>query len=293
MKWLYDICEITKQGYRQGINRESLKKPCTSESSVIKLAKAVRKLHLPGSGARPIYQFIRSHPEYDHQLQGWGKHRFEKLCLGHGLRVVSRRYVPKTTVRGDYIYPNLIEGMTIYDVNIIWVSDICYIYGNGKNLIGYATSVIDLYSRHLLGLRFSRTMQASDTIIPAIKQTFETRNKPRYAQTFFHSDGGKQYIAKGFKDLIHPKGISSSMARNCYENPFAESFNDVLKNHMIYDIKIGSFSTLKKQEKFIKKVYNYNKTHSGIGGTTPISFELAMNKVKPEDRKGLEIKIIN
>ena len=88
------------------------------------------------------------------------------------MRVFKARFKPKTTIRGEYVFPNKIQGIEINDINRIWVSDISYIFSSKGNLIGYATSLIDLYSRILLGLNFPQTMTAEDTSIAVLKQAF-------------------------------------------------------------------------------------------------------------------------
>jgi len=187
---------------------------------------------------------------------------------------------------------NLIEGMVITDINLIWVSDICYIFGDNGKLVGYATSLIDLYSRMLLGLHFSTTMRAIDTSVAVLKQALKTRPKSSIINTIFHSDGGKQYIYKPFLNMLGPN-IQSSMAENCYENPHAESFNDTLKNHILLEFDINSFSQLKKREKFIKYSYNNYKVHTSIERFTPVEYEQHIKNLKPCQRTKLEIKIID
>ena len=290
---LYDIANLSRQAHSQKKKRSLKVKPQTDEQQVLRLAKQIRKEHLPGAGARPIYKFIRAHDDYNDQVIGWSKHSFERLCLDNGMGVITKKYIPKTTVHGTFAFDNKIEGLRITDINKVWVSDICYIFGCLGKLIGYATCLIDLYSRFLLGLVFSRTMKAKDTVIPLIRQAYAIRQIPRYEETYFHSDAGKQYIAADFIELLRQKNIASSMARSCYENPFAESFNDVLKNHLLYDINLKSFNALKRLEKFIKHTYNHNKTHSGIDGMTPAAFELKLPGISLSKRAELEIKMID
>lgn len=293
MKWIYASAGLTRQAFHKWINTPKGDSQKTNPKQVLGLALKVRKLYLPGVGARKIYKFIRSNSEYDKQLVGWGKHSFEKLCLENNLGMKLQRYIPKTTIHGAFRFGNKIEGMVIFDINKIWVSDICYIFGVFGNLIGYATSLIDLYSRRLLGLRFSKSMRADDTIIPALKQAYIIRPKEQYQLNYFHSDGGKQYIAIAFTKLLAKRNIISSMARSCYENPFAESFNDILKNHMLSEFELENFLALKRKEKFLKHVYNNNKTHSGIGDLTPCEFEKKIKSTSLNQRIGLKIKTID
>jgi len=292
MEQLYNAAGLTRQAFHKWLIPTTRQIERTPVKLVLELAHYVRKTYLPGSSAREVYAFIRKRKELSPRLIGWGKHTFENLCLSNGLRIISARFRPKTTVRGDYVFPNRIEGMTITDINLIWVSDICYIFNNSGKLIGYATSLIDLYSRLLLGLQFSKTMRAIDTSVAVLKQAFKYRDKSSLINTIFHSDGGKQYIYKPFLKSLGTANIQSSMAENCYENPHAESFNDTLKNHILLQFDINSFSQLKKQEKFIKHSYNNYKVHTGIQRFTPIEYEQHIKVLKPFQRTKLEIKII-
>lgn len=293
MKWVFEIAGLTRQAHSAWLNKAIVIKSETDPEQVIALAKKVRKYHLPGAGARQLYKFIRSDEQFNSQLVGWSKHRFEQLCFNNGFRVMASKYIPKTTVHGTFLFDNKIEGKTIFDINRIWVSDISYIFGSEGKLIGYATSLIDLYSRFLLALIFSKTMKAKHTVMPLIKQAFKIRSYQSYPNAYFHSDGGKQYIFSGFLKRLQDKNIQSSMARNCYENPFAEAFNDTLKNHIMHDMKLKSFSALKKQEALIKYSYNNNKTHTGINNLTPADFEYKLNSISLDKRVGLLIKQIH
>jgi len=292
MEDLYLSAGISRQAYSKWVNLPE-SKPISGDKQVVNLAKSVRKKYLPGSGVRSVYKYIRAIPELDSQLVGLGKHKFEQICHHHGLRIKAKQYIPKTTVHGGFKFLNKIESLIIHDINKIFVSDICYIFGAEGARIGFATAIIDIYSRYLLGLVFSKTMKSSDTVIPALKQTFAKRKIEEFDDTFFHSDPGRQYIQSGFIEMLRGKNIDSSMSRSCYENPFAEAFNDTLKNHMLIEYEFTNFKQLKRKEKFIKYVYNNNKIHTSIGGITPAEYELNLASIEMKDRIGLEIKTID
>lgn len=223
-------------------------------------------------------------------LIGWGKHRFEAVCLKNGFGIEHRRFVPKTTIKGDFVFPNHIEGMEIRDIDRVWISDICYLYGVQGKLLGYATSLIDQYSRLLLGLSFSQTMRADETSCEVLRQGLLVRKKDIFNGLFFHSDGGKQYIQSMFVAELRSRKIESSMAKNCYQNAFAEAFNDILKNHLLYDADFNSFPQLKKQEVFIKHCYNQNRPHGSLNNLTPVEFEHILLSLQPCQRTLLKIK---
>ena len=293
MEVLFDAAHISRQAFHRWQRPTPRQLARTPEYCVVDMAKNVRKCFLPGSSAREVYFYIRNkHPEFNDMLLGWGKHAFEALCLNNGLRVEHRRFVPKTTIRGDFMFPNRIEGLGIIDINQVWVSDICYLYGTSGTLLGYATSLTDLYSRKLLGLSFSQTMHACVTSQEVLRQAYQEQNKDKLTGLLFHSDGGKQYIEAKFVAALRDKGIQSSMAESCYQNAFAEAFNDILKNHMLYDVNINSFSQLKKQESFIKNCYNNNRPHNSINRLTPVEFEQHILTLQPCQRTTLKIKVI-
>jgi transposase InsO family protein len=287
------VAETTRQAYHQWLQVSTYQSARTPAKLVLEMARQIRKKFLPGSSAREVYFYIRDkHEQYNFLLLGWGKHAFEALCLVNGMRIVTKKFVPKTTIRGDFVFQNRIEGLTIRDINHVWVSDICYLFGTNGALVGYATSLIDLYSRRLLGLSFSQTMQARVTSQEVLKQAFEVRADAKFNNLFFHSDGGKQYIETTFLASLKKKNIQSSMAASCYENAFAEAFNDILKNHMLFDLNFNSFHQLKKKEGFIKDCYNFNRRHNNIQKRTPCEFEQLILTLQPCQRTELIIKVI-
>ncbi len=293
MEALYQSAGLSRQAFHSWLRPSDRQETRMPEHLVVEMARQVRKVFLPGSSAREVYFYIRNkHQTYDLMLSGWGKHAFEALCLNNGLRIETRRFVPKTTVRGDYVFPNLIEGRHISDINQIWASDICYLYGTNGQLVGYATSLLDLYSRRLLGLSFSQTMHAVVTSQEVLRQAFRERASTKFTELIFHSDGGKQYIEGKFVAALRHRNVQSSMAESCYENAFAESFNDILKNHMLFDLDINSFAQLKKYESFIKYCYNQNRRHNSSHKMTPLEFENHILTLQPCQRTSLEIKVI-
>jgi len=292
MEALYKAAGTTRQAIHQWINPSPSQSARTPEHLVLELALSIRKKYLPGSGARELYSFIRKHQEYSQLLKGWGKHQFEQLCLENGFRVIFKRWIPKTTQRGDFVFPNLIEGKEIREINRIWVSEISYIYSDDGKLIGYSTSLIDVYSRLLLGLNFSVSMRACETSIAVVQQALKIRKIKQFQNLIFHSDGGKQYIEKQLLNTFKNCKIQSSMASHCLENAFAEAFNDTLKNHILPEFKANSFEQLKKYQNFIKKAYNQYKVHTGIDRFTPMEYENHIQTLKICQRTIVKIKEI-
>lgn len=293
MEGLYEAAQVSRQSFHQWKQPSLSEMERPSQQEVVEIARLVRKKYLPGAGARMIYDYIRQRlPEYSMRLKRCGKHIFEAFCLEGGMRVTARKFIPKTTEHGEFSFPNLIEGVVVWDIDCIWVCDITYVFGTDGKLIAYATSLIDIYSRRLLGLSFSQTMHAAVTSSEVIRQALKVRKKAKFDQLIFHSDGGKQFIEKNFLNTIRKAEILSSMARNCLENGFSEAFNDTLKNHMAHDFNFNSFLQFKKNENFFKDCYNFNKPHSALNKMTPVAYEQHILNLNICQRTKLTIKVI-
>lgn len=273
MATFFELSGVSRQGFHAARRPTAREASRTPPDEVLSLAGEVGRTFLPGASSRLIYGFIRSRPDLCGRLKGWGRDVFEEICLEKGFRVESRRFVPKTTQRGAYMFPNLVEGLSVRGTDRVWVSDISYLYGWDGRLVGYSTSLIDVYSRVLLGLSFSQTMHAAVTSQEVLRQAFQYRGRTDFPGLIFHSDGGKQYIAGEFLDMLRDGHVRSSMAENCYANAHAESFNDILKNHILPGLPFNSFVQLKKNQPVVMRSYNEFRPHGGLGKMTPLQFE--------------------
>lgn len=81
--------------------------------------------------------------------------------------------------------------------NTVWVSDISYIPTNEGWL--YLASVVDLYSKDVVGLAMNSTM-TKELVIQALKQAIG-RERPSKG-LIHHSDRGVQYAGHAYQDLL-------------------------------------------------------------------------------------------
>ena len=238
-----------------------------------------RKIH-PRMGAKVLYDQL--HPE------GIGRVRYEKLLMENGFRLKRLKNYFKTTDSEWVHYKNLIANTTLNAINQVWVSDITY-YQLGENIC-YITTVMDLYSRRILGYSVSERMFAEESSIRSLRMALKERGIEFYDYLIHHSDRGSQYRSKEYVELLKSKGIKVSMCKNVYDNPHMERLNGTLKNDYLIPMGVDSFKEIKKILPIIIKRYNNQRPHSSLEKLTPICFEQYVSTVSLVNRPKTKIK---
>jgi len=105
--------------------------------------------------------------------------------------------------------------------NQYWVGDITYV-PTGEGWL-YLSTVIDLYSRKVVGWSMSNNMKAelvNNALLMALWQ-----RKPLKG-LIWHTDRGSQYASDSHRVIIKQHHIIQSMSRkgDCWDNAVAESF---------------------------------------------------------------------
>lgn len=170
------------------------------------------------------------------------------------------------------VAPNLLQqDFTATMPNQKWVSDITYLWTDEGWL--YLATVIDLYSRRVVGWSMSERMTAQ-LVCDALQMALWRRGRPR--DVIVHSDRGSQYCSARYQALITKHGLLCSMSGkgNCYDNACAESFFHTLKVEAIH----GEHFATRKQMKqivfeYIEVDYNRVRRHSANDYISPEAFE--------------------
>lgn len=155
-----------------------------------------------------------------------------------------------------------------------YVGDITYIPTSEGWL--YLATVIDLYSRRIVGWSMDDSMKVS-LVNNALKMALISRKPPK--GLIWHTDRGSQYASYSHKDLLEHHGIVQSMSRkgNCWDNAVAESFFHTLKTeliyHEIYETKAQANQSIFE---YIEVYYNRERMHSSNNNLSPVEFEEKM-----------------
>ena len=171
------------------------------------------------------------------------------------------------------IAPNLLaRQFDVAAANRYWVGDITYIATEEGWL--YLATVIDLYSRKVVGWSMSNRMKAelvNNALLMALWQ-----RKPG-AGLVWHTDRGSQYASDSHLKIINQHHIIQSMSRkgNCWDNAVAESFFHTLKTELTYQCK---FKTREEARhvifEYIEVFYNRVRMHSANDYLSPVAYEL-------------------
>jgi len=152
-----------------------------------------------------------------------------------------------------------------------WVADFTYIWTAEGWL--YAATVMNLYSRRIVGWSMSDTMQArrvSDALLMALWR----RGKP--AALMHHSDQGSQYTSEEFQQLLKSQNITCSMSwrGECWGNAAMESLFSTLKTERcartVYQTREQARADVFD---YIERFYNPFRKHSKLDYLSPVQFE--------------------
>lgn len=152
-----------------------------------------------------------------------------------------------------------------------WTTDITYIRVKSRWL--YLATVMDLYSRRIIGWALDTTMVES-LVTRALEMAFAQRSTE--PGLLIHSDRGVQYRATRYQSLIRRYGGEPSMSRpgNCWDNAAMESFFSRLKVELVYAERFQSIEEARSGIfEYIEIFYNRIRRHSSLGYLSPVEFE--------------------
>lgn len=175
-----------------------------------------------------------------------------------------------------FTYPNLLkQNFKVKEPGQVWVADFTYVWTMEGWL--YLASVMDLYSRKIIGWDLSDRMK-TDLPLNALKRAIHYRTPTE--NLIHHSDRGSQYCSKDYIDQLDEFNVQISMSRkgNPYDNACIESFHATIKKDLIYR---NRFKTRAEAQlaitNYILGFYNEKRKHSTLGYSSPNKFERAFD----------------
>jgi len=199
---------------------------------------------------------------------------------------VTTRRDPQAPGAENLLAPAKKQGQ-LAEPNRAWVGDVVYL--STKQQSGYLATLLDGYSRRVVGWALSQFNDTSLTL-KALEQAIAQRQPG--PGLIHHSDHGSNYTSGIYRQRLAEIGavVSHSRPGRPQENGIAESFNKTVSYERLY---LEEYKTLAEVEAdladWLERIYNNGRLHSSLGYLSPIKFEQNWLAHKPSD-SGLVIR---
>jgi transposase InsO family protein len=245
-----------------------------------KLSKMINEVFMEG---RATYGSRRIRQKLIQKKVIASRRRVIRLMKESDLAVKTKRKFKATTDsnHNQPIAPNLLERkFDVHQPNCYWVGDITYVPTEEGWL--YLATVIDLYSRKVIGWSMNSRMKA-DLVNNALLMAIWQR-KPQ-AGLVWHTDRGSQYASSSHRAILGQHHITQSMSRkgDCWDNAVAESFFSSLKTESIHHHKFKTRDEARHVIfEYIEVFYNRIRIHSTNDYLSPVDYESLPTKMLQE-----------
>jgi len=262
------VLNVSRAGYYRYIN----KKETLTMKKNRELTKKIKSIFETN---RATYGSPRIHAILKKQGEHCSRKRIAKIMKQNQIQAKTRkRWKPAAKASRDSskIAPNLLEqNFATARENIVWVLDITYVETQEGWL--YVSTVLDLYSRRIVGLSMGSRMGA-DLVIRSLNQAIQHRSPE--AGLILHSDRGIQYTSSDYQKLAQENGFVLSMSAKgrCYDNAAMESFFHTLKTeHIFFQKFVTREDAMQSIFEYIEVFYNRQRVHSTLNFVSPLEFE--------------------
>lgn len=269
MNCVYEVAGVSKQSVHKH-NRSIREYNALLEDLIIQV-DTLREVH-PGCGLEKAYSTLKP---------SWiGRDKFIEQFMALGYRIKKKKNYKRTTIPSKLYYPNLIEGLLVWDRDKVWQTDITY-YQIADEFY-YIIFIIDIYTKVIRGYQVSDHMRA-EANIKALEMAL--KEVPYPEGLIHHSDRGAQFTDTAYRKILEKYGIQISMGLIATDNAYAERINGTIKHEYLKPKKINSFSDLKREVRIAVKHYNERRQHKHLPSRqSPRVFEKQLLHLSPQNR---------
>jgi putative transposase len=177
----------------------------------------------------------------------------------------------------------------------MWATDASYFRVVGWGYY-YLVSVMDDYSRFILGYKLQKDMSAN-SLIEVVQQAVDATGMtevPVKNRTRLLSDNGAGYVSRAFRDYLNLVGIGHILAAPYHPqtNGKVERYQQSLKrevNQLPYELP----SRLERAIANFVDYYNYRRYHKALCNVTPADVLYGRREAILQRRKEVQIVTIN
>ncbi|MEM6717463.1 MAG: IS3 family transposase [Cyanobacteria bacterium P01_C01_bin.147] len=270
---LAEMCEVLEMS-RGGYYARSGREPSERERADVVIKQHIESIFLKARGRygyRPIWEHLKE------EGIECGRDRTLRLMKELGIAGSQQSgFKPVGTESNHHFgyHANVLKELgTPEHPDQVWVSDTTYL----PTVHGwrYLATVMDLYSRRVIGWKLSASNDAQ-LVTDALNNAIGTRGGNIEAGIIIHSDRGSTYASDACQRLISKWDMTPSMSAkgNCYDNAAMESFYGRYKTSSLGDYVFESDQELSSHVfEYIEVFYNRFRKHSSLGYKSPQQFE--------------------
>ncbi|URZ02338.1 IS3 family transposase ISBce13 [Clostridium felsineum] len=229
IKTMCTILNVPRSTYYKSLDKTKSQRELEND----KLKSDIRRIYKANKG---IYGAPRIHHILVTEGFNVSLKRVQRRMTELGICAITvKKYRPHSNKKVTEGLKNVLKrDFTTTSINEKWVGDITYIH-TVKDSWCYLASVLDLYSKKIIGYAFSKKM-TNELVVKALKKAYSSQNPDRNKKLIFHSDLGSQYTSKDLKELCNEFNIVQSFSKKgCpYDNACIESFHSSIKKEEIY-----------------------------------------------------------
>lgn len=271
--------KVSRSGYYDWLNRLESNRSLENQQ----LTKSIKEVFLQN---RSLYGTRRIAKILAQNEITISRKRIGKLMAVAGLHPKAKRKFKATTnsKHNKPISPNLLNReFNVLNPDTYWVGDITYIPTKEGWL--YLATVIDLYSRQIIGWSMANNMKAklvNDALTMAI-----WKRKPKRGGLIWHTDQGSQYASNSHRSILKDHDIIQSMSRkgDCFDNAVAESFFKTLKTELTNHHQFNNQQEARNVIfEYIEVFYNRIRIHSANNYLAPVEFERRNRDLERKNR---------
>ena len=176
----------------------------------------------------PFYGTRRMHAHINYQGYSVNIKRIRRLLHLMGLEAIYPKPNISKHLPGHKIYPYLLNGLSINNINKVWSSDITYIPMKSGFL--YLVAIIDWYSRFVLSWKISNSLD-SNFCVDALDEALKLG-----CPEIFNTDQGSQFTGERHTSRLKSNEIKISMdgKGRAIDNVFIERLWRSLKYEYVY-----------------------------------------------------------
>lgn len=250
-------------------------------------AVMTQRIHTVHASNYGVYGVRKVHAQLRREGDRVARCTVERLMRRDGLRGVSRKKGPRTTVPGSPARrpEDLVaRAFTATAPDCLWVADITYV----RTFAGwvYAAFVTDVFSRRVVGWQLSTSLR-TDLALDALEMGIWSRTRAGrdLSRLIHHSDRGVQYVAIRYTERLAENGIVASVGSkgDSYDNAMAEAFNSLFKAELVRNR--GPWRGINDLEIAVAEYidwFNMRRLHGQIGTIPPVEKENTYYSTRPQ-----------